>query len=68
MASNAAKGRGLRCGLMLAHVYKFQLVETGEGFVTDGALEPADYSNKTATVNVRWIALGCREVIPAECR
>jgi hypothetical protein len=42
MASNATKGIGLWCGLMLAHVHKFQLIQTGEGFITDGALEPAD--------------------------
>ena len=62
MASNASKGRGLRCAVVLAHVYKFQLIQTGEGFVTDWTCEPADQNSKTTTVNVRWAALCCRQL------
>jgi len=62
MASNASKGRGLWCAVVLAHVYKFQLIQTGEGFVTDWTREPADQNSKTTTVNVRWAALCCRQL------
>jgi len=62
MARNASKGRGLWCVVMLAHVYEFQLIQTGEGFVTDWTCEPADQNSKTTTVNVRWAALGCRQL------
>jgi len=62
MASNASKGRGLWCAVVLAHVYKFQLIQTGEGFVTDWTREPADQNSKTTTVNVRWAALCCRKL------
>jgi hypothetical protein len=47
---------------MLAHVYKFQLIQTSEGFVTDGALEPAGYINKTATVNVKMGSSGLQRI------
>jgi hypothetical protein len=53
MASNASKGRGLWCAVVLAHVYKFQLIQAGEGFVTDQTHEPADENSETTTVNVR---------------
>jgi hypothetical protein len=62
MASNASKGRGLWRAVVLAHVYKFQLIQAGEGFVADRTREPADQNSKTTTVNVRWAALGCRHL------
>jgi hypothetical protein len=60
MASNASKGRRLWCAVMLAHVYKFQLIQTGERFVTDRTCEPVNHKSKMTTVNVRCAAVGYR--------
>jgi hypothetical protein len=62
MASNASKGRRLWCVVMLAHVYKFQLIQTGECFVADRTREPVNHKSKTTTVNVRCAAVGYRQL------